>query len=149
MLETPKEGKKSAELKPWERKSPWVDASDHQRERWQSEDILSLNEKDYPRFTLAKNKARFYRMLAWYREKEKWLEVAPLSATQSLLKHQKKELGDIRSDKLNYEYDLEAGSLTSSQQSYRKDELKMCEVHEKMAVSLMSKIQLKMRAGHR
>ena len=62
------------------------------------------------------------------------------------MKHQKKELGDIRSSKLNYEWELEVGNLTPSQQSYRKDELKMCEVHEKMAVSLMSKIQLKMRS---
>ena len=71
MLETSKESKKPAKLKPWERKSPWVDASDHQKERWQSEDILSLNETDYPRLTLAKNKARFFRMLTWYKGKRK------------------------------------------------------------------------------
>ena len=150
MLDIQKDSKKEGKkLKPWERKNPWDDASDHQQERWRHENILSLDEKEHPQFTLAKNKARFYRMLAWYKEKQKWLDVAPFSATQSLLRQQKKELGDIRSDKLNYEWELEKGSLTPSQQSYRRDELKMCEVHEKMAVSLMSKIQSKMRSLQR
>lgn len=136
-------------LKPWERKNPWDEDSKADQEPWRHENILSLEEKDHPRFTLAKNKARFYRMLSWYKSKQEWLDVAPFSATQTLLKQQKKELEDIRSNKLNYEWELEMGSLTPSQQSYRRDELKMCEVQEKMAVSLTSKIQSKMRSGHR
>ena len=135
-------------LKPWERKKPWEDTSDHQ-ELWKHENILSLDEEDYPQFTLAKNKARFYRMINWYKGKQEWLDIAPLSATQTLLKQQKKELGDIRSHKSDYEWELEMGTLTPSQQSYRRDELKMCEVHEKMAVSLISRIQSKMRSGRR
>ena len=135
-------------LKPWERKSPWEDPTDEQ-ELWKREDILSLNEADHPQFILAKNKARFYRMVNWYKGKQEWLEVAPLSGLQSLLKQQKKELEDIRLDKSNYEWELEIGTLTSSQQSYRRDELKMCEVHEKMAVSLIAKIQSKKKISRR
>ena len=40
-------------IKPWERKKPWEDASDTQ-ELWKHENILSLDEEDYPQFTLAK-----------------------------------------------------------------------------------------------
>ena len=52
------------------------------------ENILSLNEDEYPKFTLAKNKARFQRMLSWYKAKESWLEVAPLSGVNKLFKQQ-------------------------------------------------------------
>ncbi|MEK7354973.1 MAG: hypothetical protein AAB250_00890 [Bdellovibrionota bacterium] len=41
-------------------------------------DILELTEDQYPRFTLAKNKARFLRMVSWYKNKQEWLEVAPV-----------------------------------------------------------------------
>ena len=112
-------------------------------------DILDLTEDQYPRFTLAKNKARFLRMVSWYKNKQEWLEVAPLSGVTKLFKQQTKELVGIRSNKLDYEMELETGTLTPSQRSYRRDELKMCKVHEKMAVNLISKMQLKIKSGRR
>jgi hypothetical protein len=113
------------------------------------DDILDLNEDQYPRFTLAKNKARFLRMVSWYKNKQEWLEVAPLSAVTKLFKQQTKELVGIRSNKLDYEMELETGTLTPSQRSYRRDELKMCKVHEKMAVNMISKMQVKIKSGRR
>lgn len=113
------------------------------------DNILSLDESEYPVFTLAKNKARFLRMLSWYKGKEEWLEVAPLSGVLKLFKQQSKELEGIRSNKLDYEMELETGTLTPSQRSYRKDELKMCKVQEKMAVHLISKMQVKIKSGRR
>lgn len=113
------------------------------------DDILSLSESQYPRFTLAKNKARFLRMLSWYKNKEEWLDVAPLSGVNKLFKQQTKELEGIRSSKLDYEMELETGTLTPSQRSYRRDELKMCKVQEKMAVHLISKMQVKIKSGRR
>lgn len=111
--------------------------------------ILELNEDGYPRFTLAKNKARFLRMVSQYRGKEEWIEVAPLSGVTKLFKQQTKELEAIRSAKMDYEMELETGTLTPSQRSYRRDELKMCKVHEKMAVHLISKLQVKIKSGRR
>lgn len=113
------------------------------------ENILDLEESAYPKFTLAKNKARFLRMVAWYRQKEEWIEVAPVSGVTKLFKQQTKELEGIRSAKLDYEMELETGTLTPSQRSYRKDELKMCKVQEKMAVHLISKLQIKIKSGRR
>lgn len=113
------------------------------------ENILELDEAKGPKFTLAKNKARFLRMVSWYRQKEEWIEVAPLSGVTKLFKQQTKELEGIRSSKLDYEMELETGTLTPSQRSYRKDELKMCKVQEKMAVHLISKLQLKIKSGRR
>lgn len=115
----------------------------------QIDNILELNEKEFPRFTLAKNKARFLRMVSWYRQKEEWIEVAPLSGVTKLFKQQTKELEGIRSSKMDYEMELETGTLTPSQRSYRKDELKMCKVQEKMAVHLISKLQIKIKSGRR
>ena len=115
----------------------------------QIDNILELNDKSYPKFTLAKNKARFLRMVSWYRQKEEWIEVAPLSGVTKLFKQQTKELEGIRSSKLDYEMELETGTLTPSQRSYRRDELKMCKVQEKMAVHLISKLQLKIKSGRR
>lgn len=112
-------------------------------------DILSLSEDQYPKFTLAKNKARFLRMVSWYKNKQEWLEVAPLSGVTKLFKQQTKELVGIRSSKLDYEMELETGTLTPSQRSYRRDELKMCKVHEKMAVNLIAKMQVKIKSGRR
>ena len=112
-------------------------------------DILDLGEEQFPRFTLAKNKARFLRMVSWYKNKQEWLEVAPLSGVTKLFKQQTKELVGIRSHKLDYEMELETGTLTPSQRSYRRDELKMCKVHEKMAVNLISKMQVKIKSGRR
>ena len=111
--------------------------------------ILELGEDQYPRFTLAKNKARFLRMVSWYRGKEEWIEVAPLSGVTKLFKQQTKELEGIRSAKMDYEMELETGTLTPSQRSYRRDELKMCKVQEKMAVHLISKLQVKIKSGRR
>lgn len=113
------------------------------------ENILDLEESQYPKFTLAKNKARFLRMVSWYRGKEEWIEVAPLSGVTKLFKQQTKELESIRSSKLDYEMELETGTLTPSQRSYRRDELKMCKVQEKMAVHLISKLQVKIKSGRR
>ena len=113
------------------------------------DNILELNEAEYPQFTLAKNKARFLRMVSWYKQKEEWIEVAPLSGVSKLFKQQTKELETIRANKMDYEMELETGTLTPSQRSYRKDELKMCKVHEKMAVHLISKLQVKIKSGRR
>lgn len=113
------------------------------------DNILELDESKGPKFTLAKNKARFLRMVSWYRQKEEWIEVAPLSGVTKLFKQQTKELEGIRASKLDYEMELETGTLTPSQRSYRRDELKMCKVQEKMAVHLISKLQLKIKSGRR
>lgn len=113
------------------------------------ENILDLPENEFPKFTLAKNKARFLRMVSWYRQKEEWIEVAPLSGVQKLFKQQTKELEGIRASKMDYEMELETGTLTPSQRSYKRDELKMCRVQEKMAVHLISKLQLKIKSGRR
>jgi hypothetical protein len=113
------------------------------------DNILELAEERYPRFTLAKNKARFLRMVSWYRGKEEWIEVAPLSGVTKLFKQETKQLEGIRSSKLDYEMELETGTLTPSQRSYRRDELKMCKVQEKMAVHLISKLQVKIKSGRR
>ena len=75
--------------------------------------------------------------------------MGPLSAVSKLFKQQTKELEGIRSSKMDYEMELETGTLTPSQRSYRKDELKMCKVHEKMAVHLISKLQKKIKSGRR
>jgi hypothetical protein len=113
------------------------------------DNILDLTDEQMPRFTLAKNKARFLRMVSWYKNKQEWLEVAPLSGVSKLFKQQTKELDGIRSHKMDYEMELETGTLTPSQRSYRRDELKMCKVHEKMAVHLISKMQVKIKSGRR
>lgn len=115
----------------------------------QIDNILDLAEDKYPLFTLAKNKARFLRMLSWYKQKETWLDVAPVSGVSRLFKQQTKELEGVRSHKLDYEMELETGTLTPSQRSYRRDELKMCKVHEKMAVHLIAKMQVKIKSGRR
>jgi hypothetical protein len=113
------------------------------------ENLLEVDEASLPRFTLAKNKARFLRMMAWYRQKEEWIDVAPLSGVTKLFKQQVKELEGIRSAKMDYEMELEMGTLTPSQRSYRKDELRMCKVHEKLAVHLISRLQIKIKSGRR
>lgn len=118
-------------------------------EKWETENILNLSEDDYPIFTLAKNKARFLRMISWYKQKKEWLEVAPLSGVNKLFKQQSKELEGIRASKLDYEMELELDTLTPSQKAYRRDELKMCEVHERMAVSLIARMQAKIKSGRR
>lgn len=115
----------------------------------QIKDILDLPESNYPEFVLAKNKARFKKKMLWYRAKKDWLDIAPFHKVNKLFKQQTKELEGIRSSKLDYEMELETGSLTPSQRAYRKDELKMCRVHEKMAIQLLSKIQLKVRIQSR
>ena len=67
----------------------WIDAIDN---------ILELPETQFPKFTLAKNKARFLRMMSWYKGKEEWLDVAPLSGVSKLFKQQTKELEGIRAN---------------------------------------------------
>jgi hypothetical protein len=138
--------------KPEELKVPLVDdidLDDDLKRLDEIENILSLDEDHFPKFTLAKNKARFQRMLSWYKQREEWLDVAPVSGVTKLFKQQSKELEGIRANKLDYEMELETGTLTPSQRSYRKDELKMCKVQEKMAVHLIAKMQVKIKSGRR
>lgn len=111
--------------------------------------ILDIPESSYPEFVLAKNKARFKKKLSWYKAKKDWLDIAPFHKINKLFKQQSKELDSIRASKLDYEMELETGSLTPSQRAYRKDELKMCRVHEKMAIQLLNKIQIKFRIQSR
>ena len=113
------------------------------------DNILALKESEYPKFALAKNKARFLRMVSWYRSKEDWMEVASISGATQLFKKQSKDLEGIRANKIDYEMELETSTLTPSQRAYRKDELKMCRVHEKMAVHLISRLQKKIKSGRR
>ena len=107
--------------------------------------ILDVKESEYPSFVLAKNKARFRKKLVWYKSKKDWLDVAPVHKVNKLFKQQSKELDVIRSNKLDYEMELETCSLTPSQRSHRKDELKMCKIHEKMAIQLITKMQFKFK----
>ena len=107
--------------------------------------ILDVDESQYPSFVLAKNKARFRKKMVWYKAKKDWLDVAPVYKVNKLFKQQSKELEAIRSNKLDYEMDLETRSLTASQKTHRKDELKMCKIHEKMAIQLITKMQLKFK----
>ena len=107
--------------------------------------ILDVDESQHPLFVLAKNKSRFRKKLMWYKSKKNWLDVAPLHKVNKLFKQQSKELEVIRANKLDYEMELETCSLTPSQRSHRKDELKMCKVHEKMAIQLITKMQLKFK----
>ncbi|MDE0119328.1 MAG: hypothetical protein OXM55_04885 [Bdellovibrionales bacterium] len=107
--------------------------------------ILDVDESQYPSFVLAKNKARFRKKLSWYKSKKDWLDVAPIYKVNKLFKQQSKELEVIRSNKLDYEMELETCSLTPSQRSHRKDELKMCKIHEKMAIQLITKMQFKFK----
>ena len=137
-----------ATVKPWEKPNPWETQADKQ-ERWRQKDILKLKEADYPKFALAKNKARFLRMVNWYRAKKEWLKVASISGVLKLFKQQTKELEGIRANKLDYEMEFELGTLTPSQKNYRQDELKMCEVHECMAVDLITRMQAKIKLGRR
>ena len=107
--------------------------------------ILDVDESQYPAFVLAKNKARFKKKMVWYKSKKDWLDVAPVYKVNKLFKQQSKELEVIRSNKLDYEMELETCSLTPSQRIHRKDELKMCKIHEKMAVQLITKMQFKFK----
>ena len=113
------------------------------------DNLLDLKEAQYPQFTLAKNKARFLRMLTWYKNTREWLDVAPLSQVTKTFKSQTKELETIRANKLDYEMELETGTLTPSQRSYKRDELKMCKVQEKISVQLITKMQIKIKSGRR
>lgn len=113
------------------------------------DNLLEVKDGELPKFTLAKNKARFLRMLSWYRQREEWIDVAPLSGVTKMFKQQVKELEGIRSAKMDYEMELEMGTLTPSQRSYRRDELRMCKVHEKLAVHLIGRLQLKIKSGRR
>ena len=108
--------------------------------------ILDAEESQHPEFALAKNKARFKKKLIWYKNKKDWLDIAPVQKINKLFKQQTRELESIRASKMDYEMELETASLTPSQRSYRKDEFKMCRAHEKMAIQLISKMQLKFKS---
>ena len=145
-----KEEIEAAEIQEAMQNNPGAFAEDEEEFNFDAvENILELPDNEFPKFTLAKNKARFLRMVSWYRQKEEWIEVAPVSGVAKLFKQQSKELEGIRSSKLDYEMELETGTLTPSQRSYRRDELKMCRVQEKMAVHLISKMQVKIKSGRR
>ena len=107
--------------------------------------ILDVEPARHPEFVLAKNKARFKKKLIWYKSKKDWLDIAPIQKINKLFKQQTRELEAIRASKMDYEMELETSSLTPSQRSYRKDELKMCRAHEKMAIQLISKMRLKFK----
>ena len=94
--------------------NPVIDEEDDDMDLDAIDNILELQDAQFPRFTLAKNKARFLRMVSWYKNKQEWLEVAPLSGVTKLFKQQTKELVDIRSSKMDYEMELETGTLTPS-----------------------------------
>ena len=111
----------------------------------QIKNILDVDESQHPSFVLAKNKARFKKKLVWYKSKKDWLDVAPIHKVNKLFKQQSKELEAIRAHKLDYEMELETCALTISQRAHRKDELKMCKIHEKMAIQLITKIQMKFK----
>ena len=108
--------------------------------------ILDIEESRHPEFALAKNKARFKKKLVWYKNKKAWLDIAPIQKISKLFKQQTRELESIRTNKMDYEMELETAYLTPGQRVYRKDELKMCRAHEKMAIQLISKIQLKFKS---
>lgn len=110
------------------------------------ENILDIEEEDYPRFVLSKNKARFGKKLMWYKEKKDWLDIAPVSEMRSFSKKEDKKLNEIRSDKIKYEMRIETATLTPSQRSYIKDELKMCRACEKMAIQVVAKAQIKSKS---
>ena len=145
-----KEEIEAAEIQEAMQNNPGAFAEDEEEFNFDAvENILELPDNEFPKFTLAKNKARFLRMVSWYRQKEEWIEVAPVSGVTKLFKQQSKELEGIRASKMDYEMELETGTLTPSQRSYRRDELKMCRVQEKMAVHLISKLQVKIKSGRR
>ena len=148
-LSSEEEAREMAALEKEMQSMPLTEEEDDMASLDEINNILELPDQQFPKFTLAKNKARFLRMVSWYRGKEEWIEVAPLSGVTKLFKQQTKELEGIRSSKMDYEMELETGTLTPSQRSYRRDELKMCKVQEKMAVHLISKLQLKIKSGRR
>ena len=113
----------------------------------QMKNILDVEESRHPDFALAKNKARFKKKLMWYKSKKDWLDIAPVQQINKLFKQQTRELESIRAHKMDYEMELETVSLTPSQRAYRKDELKMCRAHEKMAIQLVTKMQIKFKSS--
>lgn len=107
--------------------------------------ILDIDESKHPEFILAKNRLRFKKKLSWYKTKKDWLNIAPLQKINKLFKQQAKELEVIRSNKLDYQMELETISLTPHLYDKVFDELKMCRAHEKMAIQLIAKMQLKFK----
>lgn len=108
--------------------------------------ILDIEESEHPEFILAKNRLRFKKKLSWYKNKKDWLNIAPIQKINKLFKQQAKELEIIRSNKLDYQMELENISLTPHLYDKVFDELKMCRAHEKMAIQLIAKMQLKFKA---
>jgi len=108
--------------------------------------ILDVEESSYPEFILAKNRLRFKKKLNWYKGKKDWLDIAPIQKINKLFKQQTKELETIRSNKLDYQMELETISLTPHLYDKVFDELKMCRAHEKMAIQLITKMQVKFKS---
>ena len=108
--------------------------------------ILDIDESEHPEFILAKNRLRFKKKLAWYKGKKDWLNIAPIQKVHKLFKQQSKELEVIRSNKLDYQMELETISLTPHLYDKVFDELRMCRAHEKMAIQLIAKMQLKFKS---
>ena len=97
----------------------------------------------------AKQEAALQKYVPIAQELKNALQSTQTEAAAELFKQQTKELVGIRAKKLDYEMEIEMGTLTPVQISHRRDELKMCKVQEKMAVSLISKMQVKIRSGRR
>lgn len=113
----------------------------------QIKNILDIDESEHPEFILAKNRLRFKKKLSWYKRKKDWLDIAPIQRINKLFKQQTKELESIRSDKLDYQMELETAiSLTPHLYAKIFDELKMCRAHEKMAIQLITKMQVKFKS---
>ncbi|MGI9549188.1 MAG: hypothetical protein ACR2M7_04355 [Bdellovibrionales bacterium] len=108
--------------------------------------ILDIEEELHPEFILAKNRLRFKKKLSWYKAKKDWLDIAPIQKINKLFKQQTKELETIRSNKLDYQMELETISLTPHLYDKVFDELKMCRAHEKMAIQLITKMQIKFKS---
>ncbi len=108
--------------------------------------ILDIQESEHPEFILAKNRLRFKKKLTWYKGKKDWLDIAPIQKINKLFKQQTKELETIRSNKLDYQMELETVSLTPHLYDKVFDELKMCRAHEKMAIQLITKMQVKFKS---
>ena len=109
------------------------------------ENILALPNKELPTFALAKNRSRFARLINTYKQLSNDLEITTMKSLREFFKKEANQLKSLRENKLEYEMELETGNLTPSQKSYKEDELKMCQAHEKMGVHIVTKIQEKIK----
>ena len=85
-LSSEEEAREMAALEKEMQSMPLTEEEDDMASLDEINNILELPDQQFPKFTLAKNKARFLRMVSWYRGKEEWIEVAPLSGVTKLFK---------------------------------------------------------------